>query len=87
MKWTIYQFENESEYFLRLFLEDSLPQFVNQTTGQVEDVGSDVVNAATRNYWKSRLENSNFGQANFFMLPSFWDGSQFYHLHVTAYDF
>ena len=57
MKWTIYQFENESEYFLRLFLEDSLPQFVNQTTGQVEDVGSDVVNAATRNYWKSRLEH------------------------------
>ena len=46
---TYYQFENERKYFFRLFLENSLPEFVHQTAGQVEDVWSDVVDAATRN--------------------------------------
>ena len=44
---SFYQFDDEREYIFRLFLENTLPKFVDKSACQVEDVRRDVVRASS----------------------------------------
>ena len=59
MRRFFYQFDDEAENFFRLFLEDPLPEFVDEAARQVEDVRCDVVRASAGHDRQSSLAKKN----------------------------